>query len=267
MLFDLDKTGKHYLKIANEKIVEHDFKTAYENLITGFDSLICDCPLHIRKTKGLEETLREFQTFNCTTDELNFIQAYIYWQNKKHEFALKHINNYIEHRKNEEIGYYLHGRISAGMKNYTIALDSYYKSLERNKTNRTLYRIGQTKEEIFNKNGIAELYEATLSNVISHCCGVLAQNSKKRGILLPESNSFFVNSFNKGGNLLYLYSEQPTKLIILKDGTALDFLEEKSKFLTVLKINKKLFLNSTTHLPLSERQRKHRKWKLRNRPD
>ena len=81
-------------------------------------------------------------------------------------------------------------------------------------------------------------------NKIKH----LAENSIKRGILLPDLNSHFVKAFNKGGDIFWYYcdkmidnNEIKNEKIYLEDGTISLFYEEESKFLKSLIQNKDLF--------------------------
>ncbi|HEX8514558.1 MAG TPA: AAA family ATPase [Bacteroidia bacterium] len=164
---NLDKLGKHYLRKANENILQLDFKKAYENIVTGFDYIVCDCRLGNWILKDLNKVLIECETFNCSIQQLNLLQAYVYWLSNEFGPALNCINNFLQFNDNEEVAYYLKGRIYAGMEDYVKALEFYNKALTIKKTNKTLYRIGRTKEEALNENGIPELFEASLSNVIS----------------------------------------------------------------------------------------------------
>lgn len=241
---NLDEIGKNYLTKANNQIIEQNFKVAYEYIITGYDYLVCDCLLGIGETKDLDKVLNESESFNCSIHQLSLIQAYVYWIKNKYELALNCINNFIQIKTNEEIGYYLKGRIFSEMEKYIEAIDCYQLALSIKKTNRALYRIGRTKEQVLNENGIAELYEASLSNAISHCSACLAEYSAKRGIFLPEPKSFYINMFNEKKHLFYVHSYYNEKdKIKLDDGNELDFTTEKSKLLNALKSNKELFLN------------------------
>lgn len=248
---NLDNIGKKYLRNANEEIIKQNFDMAYSYLMKGFDYLICDCINGNWIIEGLEEILAQATSFNCSAYELSFIQAYVHWISKKYSKAKNYINIYIEYKNDFELGYYLKGRIYEGMDMYHDAMECYYKSLEIQKTNRALYRIGRTKEDGLNENGIAELYEVALNNVISHCSGILAQNSVKRGILLTDLNSYFVKAFNTGGDLIWYYCEKmidyneiKNEKIYLDDGTISNFKEEESKFLRCLIVNKELFIEN-----------------------
>jgi len=243
---NLDSLGKYYLRNANKNIMQCDFKEAYENIIKGFEYVVCDCVIGDWIINGLNKVLLDCKTFNCSINELNLVQAYIYWLSNELDSALNCINNFIQYNNNEEVAYYLKGRIYADMKDYINALQFYDKALSLKKTSKTLYRIGRTKEQNFNENGIPELYEASLGNVISHCSGHLSENSVKRGILLPESEGYFINDFNKGGNLFYYYAEYNGRTINLQDGRELDFVIEKTNLFNALQKNKELFLNSLT---------------------
>ena len=93
------------------------------------------------------------------------------------------------------------------------------------------------------------MYEASLSNVISHCSAHLAEYSAKRGIHLPGPKSFYINMFNEGKDLLYVHSlYKKGDKIKLSDGSKLDYSTEKSKLLNALKSNKELFLNKKNTL-------------------
>ncbi|MCE9540353.1 MAG: hypothetical protein K8R85_14225, partial [Bacteroidetes bacterium] len=182
--------------------------------------------------------------------QLNLIQAYIHWISREYESALNFINSFIHYKNDEEIGFYLKGRIYEGMNEFEKAIENYNISLSLKTTSKTLYRIGIIKEEHLNENGISELYQASLSNVISHCCGRLAQYAVKRGIILPEPISSFVYCFNNGGTLLFAFAplyNTPT-ILKLENGNGLNYLEEKSKLLKSLVKNKKLFLTKSNML-------------------
>lgn len=244
---NLDFLGKKYFLKANKNILQHNFKTAYKYMMLGYRSVVCDCGLGNWILKDLKTSLINCKTFNCNISQLNLIQAYIHWISREYESALNFVNSFINYVKDEEVGFYLKGRIYEGMKEFEKAVENYKLSLSIKRTNKTLHRIGRIKEAHLNENGIAELYEASLSNVISHCAGRLAENSAKRGIFLPGKNSFFVDSFNDGGALLFAYDflNQPT--IKLKNGMELNFLKEKSKLLKSLIKNKHLFFEKEKH--------------------
>jgi tetratricopeptide (TPR) repeat protein len=237
---DLDSAGKYYLKLANKNIIQNDFLSAYNNIIKGFDYVVCDCVLGGWTDEGLIETINQFNTFNCNLNQLNLILGYAYWHNNEFDLALGYIDNFILQKPNNELGYYLKGRIFVSMNKFDNALEFFNMSLSIKKTNRTLYRIGRVKEEHLDKNGISELYEASINCPISHCSGRLSKYANQRGIYLPNNSSFFTESFNKGGNIFFYYSEIRKK-IKLENGNELDFLEEMSKFLKSLIINRELF--------------------------
>jgi len=237
-----DILGKNYFLKANQNILKHNFKAAYKYIVLGYGIVVCDCIFGGWVLQDLRKSLLSCKVFNCNIYQLNLIQAYIHWLNSEYEAALNFVNCFLSYKNDDEIGLYLKGRIYEGMKEFKLAIENYELSLSVKKTNKTLYRIGKIKEEHLNKNGIAELYEASLSNVISHCGANLAQYSIKRGVFLPQTNSFFVDSFNKGGESFYFYdfTSQPT--IKLENGKDANFLKEKSKLLKSLIKNRHLFI-------------------------
>jgi tetratricopeptide (TPR) repeat protein len=237
---DLDSAGKYYLKLANKNIIQNDFLSAYDNIIKGFDYVVCDCLLGGWSDDGLIETINQYNTFNCNLNQLNLILGYAYWHNNEFDLALGYIDNFILQKPNNELGYYLKGRIYVSMNKFDNALEFFNIALSIKKTNRTLYRIGRVKEEHLDKNGISELYEASINCPISHCTGRLSEYANQRGIYLSNNSSFFTESFNKGGNIFFFYSEFRKK-IKLENGNELDFMEEMSKFIKSLIINKELF--------------------------
>ena len=241
---DSDSVGKYYLKRANEKILQNDFRNAYEEILAGFEFLTCDCMLGNWILKELNTAVNQGKSSDCEEHQWSLVQAYAYWLSKEFETALNCINNFITLKNEEEIGYYLKGRIYSGMDKFNDALEFYAKALSIKRTNKALYRIGRIKEEYLNENGLEELYEASLDNVISHCSGRLADYSVKRGIFLPNDSSFFTNSFNDSGSLFFVYCNRTEQNIILKNGDELNFLQEKFKFLNSLVDNKKLFFKN-----------------------
>lgn len=248
---NLDDLGKYYLNKANKDIMQFDFKNAYENIILGFEYIVCDCLFGIWNIKDLDKVLIDCETFNCSIHQLNLVQAYIYWLSSKLDSALNCINNFIQFNNNEELAYYLKGRIYDGKEDYVKALEFYNKALSIKKTNKALYRIGRIKEVNLNENGIPELYEASLRNVISHCTAQLADNSIKRGIFLPKPKSFFIDIFNEGGALFYFYAfDWDSGIIKLKDGRELDFEVEKTNLFNALQKNQELFLGNSTDISI-----------------
>ena len=239
---NFDYLGKNYFLKANENILKHNFKIAYKYIMLGYETVVCDCCLGNWILKDLKKKLLNCKTFNCNISQINLIQAYIHWLSREYETALNFVNSFINYENDEEIGFYLKGRIYEGMKEFEKAVENYKLSLYIKRTNKALHRIGRVKEEYLNENGIAELYEASMSNVISHCAGHLAKYSIKRGIFLPGKESFFVNSFNKGGALLFVYDNSNQRTIKLENGRELNFLKEKSKLLKSLIKNRNLFL-------------------------
>lgn len=233
----LDKIGKQYFSKANEFLKKHCFKDAFNNINLGFDNIVCDCKIGMPIDYNIENVLVQSKSFDCSLSEINFISSYIYWIIGNYNKADAYINNYLQDNKNLEIGYYLKGRILSDKKNYNEALNFFQTALKFKCTNRSLYRIGRIKEDIFNENGIAELYQASLSNVISHCCGQLAKNCKKRGIILNNSESSIIKSFNNGGDLFYYYSE-------LNEIKIDNFKKEKFEFLRTLIQSKNFFENT-----------------------
>ncbi|MES2565503.1 MAG: tetratricopeptide repeat protein [Bacteroidota bacterium] len=239
---NLDAVGKCHLRKANEHILQGEFNSAYENIIKGYEFITCDCFLGNWLKKGLNKMVGEPLRLDCETYQFHLVQAFAYWLSKEFEAALISINKYIEVKSDEEIGYYLKGRIYSGMENFLEAIECYSKGLLIKRTNKALYRIGRTKEECLNENGLPELYEASLDNVISHCSGRLAENSVKRGIFLPNDDAFFSKSFNDSGSLFFVYCERTEENIKLKDGSELNFLQEKARLLYSLIENRDLFL-------------------------
>ncbi|WP_051291125.1 DEAD/DEAH box helicase [Pedobacter glucosidilyticus] len=240
-----DNVARRYLKGANKLIVKQRYKEAYHYLISGFNYLICDCMIYLAVPDDFSKVTFKNISYGYAENYMYFLIAYVFWIKRDYELALNNINTYIKGAENEEIGYYLKGRIYSLIKDFKNERICYSKALEREKTNRSLYRLGRLKEERFNENGIAELYEASLDDVLSHGGAWLAKCSLKRGKLLKEESSYYVNIFNKGGELFYLhgYEFSAGDKIISDNNNQLNFTIEKNKLKKALIENSKLFLS------------------------
>jgi tetratricopeptide (TPR) repeat protein len=244
--YDIDLIGKSYFKKANLSIIDKRFEQAYQYLIIGFDNVFCDCKNGNWFVEDLDKPFLEAKHFDCPIYQLQFIQAYVYCYNGDYERALNCIEYCIIHDRFNELYFYLKGKICDWMGRKNEALDYYNYSLSLKSTYRTIYRIGMMKESI-GENGLKELYQVTLKNVVSHCTTHLAILCTKYGIHLPEQDSYFIRWFNVENQNFLKVCEFDTPMITINEGYEIQYSKEKECLLKSLLDNEGLFNTKSAH--------------------
>lgn len=165
-----EKEGKCFFRKAMDCLKKHQFNNAYDNLITGYGLLTCDCIKGDWFDKNeVTDIFSSAANFDCPSFKLDFLKAFIFHYTENYSAAFNSISSYIDLQSSNEMGYYFKGKILLGLNKYPEALESFEMALELKRTNRTLYRIGRTREEFLNGFGLTELYEAIVINPSSGC--------------------------------------------------------------------------------------------------
>lgn len=241
-LGNYDRVAEIYFNQANDAILENDVKNAYKNILLGYKYIVCDCGLGWRKRIEIDKILLESENYFFHQEKIHLIKTYIYLMSNEYELALDNVNRFIDYNQNEELGYYLKGRILTGQEEYEEALESYTNALSYEKTKRTLYRIGRLKEEIFGNIGVPEIYESALGIESYHSVFCLAEYSQKHGIRLPEINTYFRHLFNDVNTFFFILDQFSDEKIKLANGTEVNLIEEKKKLNDALVHQKMLFV-------------------------
>jgi tetratricopeptide (TPR) repeat protein len=178
---DIERIGDLYFKNAITNIENGNFKSAYNELLAGFENVSCDCALTTLIESRYEQLTVSLKSnpINCSLSELDFIRAVIYYfpdsgnfgQEQKgiYKRALPLIDSYLDDYPNSEIGHYLKGRVLSGLENFEEAISELEFALSIKETPRTHYRIGRIKEEKLQQFGIDHLYKSVLQNPSSLC--------------------------------------------------------------------------------------------------
>lgn len=207
---DQERIGDLHFKIAINNIKIGNFKSAYNELMAGFEIVSCDCALTTLIENNQEQITQSFKTnpINCSISELDFIRAVIYYfpdsgnfgqeQKGVYKKALPFIESYIEVNPNSEVGHYLKGRILSGLENYEQCISELEIALKIKETSRVHYRIGRIKEQRMQQYGIDNLYKSILQNPSSLCSLRWFKDcSDNRGIKLQtNTHKLLVNEFN-----------------------------------------------------------------------
>lgn len=165
-----EKAGKYFFKKALTSLKANKFNDAYENLITGYNYITCDCTSgNWFNKEEVEEIFSSANNFDCSAFKLDFLKAFIFHYTEKYGAAFNSINSFIDLQPTNEIGFYFKGKILLGLDKHSEAVESFGRALELKPTNRTLYRIGRTKEQFLNDFGLNEMYEAIVINPSSGC--------------------------------------------------------------------------------------------------
>lgn len=165
-----EKAGKYFFKKALTSLKANKFNDAYENLIAGYNYITCDCTSgNWFNKEEVEDIFSSANNFDCSAFKLDFLKAFIFHYTEKFGAALNSINSFIDLQPSNEIGFYFKGKILLGLDKHSEAVESFGKALELKLTNKTLYRIGRTKEQFLNEFGLNEMYEAIVINPSSGC--------------------------------------------------------------------------------------------------
>jgi tetratricopeptide (TPR) repeat protein len=197
---------------------------------------------------------------NCKGYEYDFIRAVIYFfidsgnYNKPQKGiylkALPIIESFISQFPEDELGYYLKGRIITGLEKYDEAIKTLIKALEINETSRTFYRIGRLKEDKLNQSGIYELHQSILMYPSSLCCNRwFKEISDKRKIILSSNTKLLSNLFsNKSKNeyLTVLYNLKKQGSVNLNTGKTLSTLNVFEDFCSQLRADESIFFQNNS---------------------
>jgi tetratricopeptide (TPR) repeat protein len=130
--------------------------------------------------------------------------------------ALESIEKYLKKNK-DEYGYYIKGKILISINEPNKAITYFNKAqkildviFEDDVDAKLLYRIGKTKEQFLNTNGISELYRSFIKNPRSICCArELKKYSRIRSLKtnanLEEERNELIKSFRGHTDELEFY--------------------------------------------------------------
>lgn len=207
---DIERIGDLYFKSAITNIENGNFKSAYNELLAGFENVSCDCALATLIESRYDKITLSLKSnpITCSLSELDFIRAVIYYfpdssnfgQEQKgiYKRALPLIESYLDDNPNSEIGHYLKGRVSSGLENFEEAITELEFALSIKETSRTHYRIGRLKEQKLQQFGIDHLYKSILQNPSSLCSLRWFKNCcETRNIKLKtNTHKLLANNFN-----------------------------------------------------------------------
>jgi hypothetical protein len=121
--YDFERISLNYFESAVRNLIVGSFNKAFNDFKLGFDNCACDCDLPHLFNKNSKEILHSFKTnyANCKAYELDFIRAVFYFFVDSGNFglpqkgvylqALPLIESYINHCPDDELGYYIKGRV------------------------------------------------------------------------------------------------------------------------------------------------------------
>jgi len=214
---DHERIGDLFFNKAISNLKNGNFKSAYNELMAGFENVSCDCEISTLIEKNHKDLIHSLKSssINCISSELDFIRAVFYYfldsesfgQDEKANYAkaLSFIGSYLEEKPNSEIGHYLKGRILSGLENFEEALVELELALRIKITPRVQYRIGRIKEQKLEQFGIDHLYQSILLNPSSLCCHRWFKDiADKREIKLSRDNKLLANKFNNSDTDEYL---------------------------------------------------------------
>jgi len=78
---DKERTGVLYFDKAIDNLKNGNFKSAFNELMLGFENVTCDCALSTLMEKNKEEIIQSFKgnSINCNSSEFDFIRAVFYY--------------------------------------------------------------------------------------------------------------------------------------------------------------------------------------------
>lgn len=216
---NFEMAGKYYLKKAMSSLALNHFNAAYENLITGYNYITCDCTMGDWFNKDeISEIFTNANNFDCSASKLDFLKAFIFHYTGKSSAGLNSINSFIDLQPSNEIGYYLKGKILNSVDKDAEALESFEKALSMKRTSRTLYRIGRIKEQYLKVFGLKELYEAVLLNPSSgHAHWHFASYAQKRKVY-PKEIDIFHGFYNANGTISSIFVGNTMEKIFAEKG-------------------------------------------------
>jgi tetratricopeptide (TPR) repeat protein len=255
---DNERIGDLHFQNAITNIENGNFKSAYSELLAGFENVSCDCALTTLIESRYEQITLSLKSnsINCSLSELDFIRAVIYYfpdsgnfgQEQKgiYKRALPLIDSYLDDYPNSEIGHYLKGRVLSGLENFDEAISEFEFALSIKETPRVHYRIGRIKEQKLQQFGIDNLYKSILQNPSSlcslrwfkDCCdsmGIKLQTNTHK-LLANFFNNKNTDEFRKTVNQLLLNGT-----VILTENRTLNVSTAFEDFLSSLKADENLF--------------------------
>jgi tetratricopeptide (TPR) repeat protein len=255
---DNERIGDLHFQNAITNIENGNFKSAYSELLAGFENVSCDCALTTLIESRYEQITLSLKSnsINCSLSELDFIRAVIYYfpdsgnfgQEQKgiYKRALPLIDSYLDDYPNSEIGHYLKGRVLSGLENFDEAISEFEFALSIKETPRVHYRLGRIKEQKLQQFGIDNLYKSILQNPSSlcslrwfkDCCdsrGIKLQTNTHK-LLANFFNNKNTDEFRKAVNQLLLNGT-----VILTENRTLNVSTAFEDFLSSLKADENLF--------------------------
>lgn len=255
---DNERIGDLHFQNAITNIENGNFKSAYSELLAGFENVSCDCALTTLIESRYEQITLSLKSnsINCSLSELDFIRAVIYYfpdsgnfgkeQKGIYKRALPLIDSYLDDYPNSEIGHYLKGRVLSGLENFDEAISEFEFALSIKETPRVHYRIGRIKEQKLQQFGIDNLYKSILQNPSSlcslrwfkDCCdsrGIKLQTNTHK-LLANFFNNKNTDEFRKTVNQLLLNGT-----VILTENRTLNVSTAFEDFLSSLKADENLF--------------------------
>jgi len=251
-----EEIGKYYLSKASTFAFNNEFGKAYEFFKEGLDILTCDCQSGWLNPSSVENK-KVFDDINIKHTphiEYYFVKAYImsYEADRKNQYlALEAIDKYLE-VKNDEYGNYVRGKIFIALNEPQKAFECFEKASLNSTNQRLLYRLGRTKEQLLEQNGLEELYYSFVQNPFSACC---ARNLKK---YMKERGDILVFNENEINPLLIAFNNDEAEWQFQKlyeklhksqidynfDLSGADNAETINYFIQVIKNNSNLFVES-----------------------
>jgi tetratricopeptide (TPR) repeat protein len=232
--------GEFYFKKAIELILSQRFNDAYENIITGYSYLTCDCR---RKwfNSEVEKILNDAEYFDCSSFKLDLLKAFIFFYSEQYSKALNSINSFIDFQPTNELGHYFRGNTLIRLEEYSGALIAFKKALSLKKTSKTFYRVGRTKEQHLNEFGLIEMFDAIKINPSSVCAHWhFAEHALKRRLFEPEFKTV-QDSYDKEEDIPFRFGYS-TAMKFVNEGEKgimeyLNTMERKLKAFTIPEID------------------------------
>lgn len=255
---DNERIGDLHFQNAITNIENGNFKSAYSELLAGFENVSCDCALTTlieSRYKQITLSLKS-NSINCSLSELDFIRAVIYYfpdsgnfgkeQKGIYKRALPLIDSYLDDYPNSEIGHYLKGRVLSGLENFDEAISEFEFALSIKETPRVHYRIGRIKEQKLQQFGIDNLYKSILQNPSSSCSLRWFKDCcDSRGIKLQTNTHKLLANFFNNKNTYELRKTVNQLLlngtVILTENRTLNVSTAFEDFLSSLKADENLF--------------------------
>lgn len=259
-----------YFDKALDLFKKHEFNTASEFFKEGLDFVTCDCSIvgwRKRLNDSFYNIADQFDA-NLTYDKdylFSLAFCLIYSEDKTLlKKGLSAINKYLQFEE-DEYGYYVKGRIFSNLKEFENSLEVFEYAGTIWDNARLRYRVGRIKEQIFQENGIEDLFYALLDNPSSTCCArelikCLKERFKELETIEDYRNNPLIRLFNeyRGEDILIAgYKTILRGKVLQKYSNRDDFDAIINEFLSVIRSN----------LKLDERSLKSARKEYKNRND